>query len=194
MSPPTDCLSTTAVQRGLKRFGWVKLSIPTFLDKPEHLIEIARRIGNVAAGRKGRRIEKRTPTSSEYAHANSLSARYGHGAFPLHTDCAHIPIPARYVMLACIRPGSSPTATTLVRFDDLRLRKDSLDLLERGIFLIKNGRRSFYSSICRDSTDFVRSIGSRAAVVVMGEREASMRAARRFLFFSECSSLWLREE
>lgn len=155
MPAPMDRLSPIVVRR-LKGDGWAKLSLPDFRGEPEVLIAIARQLGNITPGRKGQKLETLTPVSSDAAHPNSLSARYGRSAFPFHTDGAHFPIPARYIVLACVKPGSLQTPTVLIRFDDLQLSEEGLDMLERGIFLIRNGRHSFYSSIYRASTGFVR--------------------------------------
>ena len=56
------------------------------------------------------------------AKANTLSSRYGLGGFPFHTDAAHWRIPARYLVLYCVQPGSGGRPT---------LMKDSRVWLER---------------------------------------------------------------
>jgi hypothetical protein len=50
------------------------------------------------------------PKKPEFARPGTMSALYGTGAFPLHTDTAHWRRPARYVLLRCIASeGARPT-------------------------------------------------------------------------------------
>lgn len=45
---------------------------------------------------------------------NTLSGRYGTGAFPFHTDAAHWIAPARFLLLYCIDPGRARRKTLLI--------------------------------------------------------------------------------
>jgi len=82
------------------------------------------------------------PTEKSAAHPSSLSARYGLGHQPLHTDGAHLPHPPDLVVLLSQRPSATPTR--------LWRAKDAppyppYSALHHGMFLIRNGRDSFYS-------------------------------------------------
>jgi len=78
------------------------------------------------------------------AFPRSLSAMHGTGAFPLHTDGAHLAQPPRYIVLACVNPGHRPVPTMLARFDHLNLNEANISALEAAPFIVRNGRRSFY--------------------------------------------------
>ncbi len=80
------------------------------------------------------------------AHPKSLSATYGLEQQPLHTDGAHLPIPPDFVVLISQRSSATPTrlwwATGVVgNQPTLAL----LDALRHGMFLVLNGRDSFYA-------------------------------------------------
>jgi hypothetical protein len=122
----------------------------------DEILEIGSSLGQARTGRGGRLIETLAVVSADQANANSLSARYGTGTFPLHTDGAHLPEPPHFLVLACVRPGSSPVPTVLARFDALGLGPAEIEVCEAAPFLVRNGRRSFYSTILAPSRPFVR--------------------------------------
>ncbi|WP_158104206.1 TauD/TfdA family dioxygenase [Amycolatopsis pretoriensis] len=79
------------------------------------------------------------PQDPADAAPNSLSARYGKGAQPLHTDGAHLPKPPDIVVLTCETTSTTPTllwaqATTTPGF------------VRHGVFLISSGSDSFFTT------------------------------------------------
>jgi hypothetical protein len=85
------------------------------------------------------------PVPQTMAHPNSLSATYGLGAQPLHTDGAHLPAPPD--ILVFISRASSGTPTLLWRpnaLHDFGLSQPKS--ARHGMFLVQNGRDSFFSS------------------------------------------------
>lgn len=68
----------------------------------------------------GRRVDERwlEATATSDATPNTLSARYGRQAFPLHTDGAHLHVPPAFVGLWAETPSES--ATLLVDGWDIR--------------------------------------------------------------------------
>jgi hypothetical protein len=54
------------------------------------------------------------PQPLDKAKTNTLSSRYGLGAFPFHTDAAYWPIPPRFILFYCVNPGSGDRPTLLV--------------------------------------------------------------------------------
>jgi L-asparagine oxygenase len=58
-------------------------------------------------------IREIRPQAGAEANPNTLSSRYGLGAFPFHTDVAHWEIPARFLVLYCEIPGSGQRPTHL---------------------------------------------------------------------------------
>jgi Taurine catabolism dioxygenase TauD, TfdA family len=101
-------------------------------------------------------IEHLMPTKQAGANSKSLSAVHGLGPFPMHTDGAHQLQPPRFVVLVCASPGMSPVPTTLIRFRDLKVTASERRRLDATPFLVRNGRRSFYSTICSPSRMFIR--------------------------------------
>jgi hypothetical protein len=84
------------------------------------------------------------PIKASAAHPYSLSAVYGLGPQPLHTDGAHLPMPPDYVVLT----SQSPSATaTLLWHAPMAMRSQHSAALRHGMFLVRNGRESFYSPV-----------------------------------------------
>ncbi len=94
------------------------------------------------------------PTTS--ARPQSLSGRFGLGAFPLHCDTSHWPVPCRYVLLACMKPGALRTPTALLDLGRLRLSPSQAQRARSSVFLIRSGPRSFYSTILSSTRTFTR--------------------------------------
>ncbi|NUP48499.1 MAG: hypothetical protein HOW97_14500 [Catenulispora sp.] len=90
-------------------------------------------------------VSKLRPLSRAAARPNSLSSRYGMGGQPLHTDGAHLEEPPDVVVLASTTTSQVPT----------RLWKKipfgtyvpgPIDLMTHGVFLVANGRDSFFAT------------------------------------------------
>ncbi len=84
---------------------------------------------------------------AELANPASLSARFGTGELPLHSDTAHWIKPARYVALACSEEGNDPAPTYLLDTNDKFFSANELELFSRGVFHVRNGKNSFYTSV-----------------------------------------------
>ncbi|SRR6266700_5590282 len=139
------------------RDGWSKSTV-TDMGHDMHSApeNIAKLFGNPVTGRTGQNIEPLRPTEQARANAKSLSVVHGAGSFPMHTDGAHRLQPPRFVVLVCMSPGTSPVPTTLIRFRDLKITASERARLEAAPFLVRNGKRSFYSTICSASRMFIR--------------------------------------
>jgi len=160
MQPDWDsirALHDNHVRARVRNNGWVKTDIGdlgcTLNEAPK---AAARLLGQPLNGRAGQTVEILAPQEPWAAKPKSLSVVHGLGSFPMHTDCAHYMQPPRFVVLVCASPGTSPVPTTLIRFRDLPFKPLELERLEVSPFLIRNGRRSFYSTICSRSRPFVR--------------------------------------
>jgi Taurine catabolism dioxygenase TauD, TfdA family len=149
------CASTGATQ--VKARGWALARTPSGSHELLSVLEaVARQFGTPLAGRQGRLIDRLNPRSQGEAHPKSLSAIHGAGAFPLHTDGAHLTKPPRFIALGCQAAGSSPVPTVLVQYDSLGLAESTAADLSAAPFLVSNGRRSFYSTICDEKEMRVR--------------------------------------
>lgn len=76
------------------------------------------------------------PTVSSHARAGSLSAIYGMGAFPWHTDGAIAADPPQYVVLSLVVAADDPARTDILNLNDQKaaslkalLRRSSLELV-----------------------------------------------------------------
>jgi hypothetical protein len=78
------------------------------------------------------------PMEREHAAPRSLSATYGLGPQPLHTDCAHHKVPPAFVILASRRRSTTPT---LVWRPSLTPRWSGL--FHQGIFIVDGGSSQF---------------------------------------------------
>lgn len=113
-------------------------------------------LGMRVAGRASSLQEVVQPQAEDNAHPRSLSARFGLGALPFHTELSHRTRPCRYILLGCIDPGSTAAATMLLDWRTLRFSREELDLLEGTPVLVRTGRRSFYSTILSPGRAFLR--------------------------------------
>lgn len=77
----------------------------------------------------------------------SLSARFGRGAFPFHTDQAKLRTPPRYIILRCRRLRASKRPTLIQEFNNLMLSSSERATLSRSIWIVNGGRGCFLSPI-----------------------------------------------
>jgi alpha-ketoglutarate-dependent taurine dioxygenase len=99
-------------------------------------------------------VERLAPRSRKDARPNSLSAMFGRGEFPAHTDQAHRLLPPRFLILAAAEMEYGAARTTLVRVPTFT--SSQAEAVRDGVFLVSNGSQSFYSSILRRDRRFVR--------------------------------------
>ena len=140
----------------LENQGWWKGKCSEH-DLDEILIKISNHLGQpIGARRKTSVIEILKPQSADSAYKNSLSAQYELTAFPFHIDTAHWTIPCRYIVFGCKSPGTCGRKTLLIDWGSLQIKAPEVDLLKKAIFLVKDGGRSFYSSILSENEPFIR--------------------------------------
>lgn len=88
-----------------------------------------------------------TPVDAAEARSGSLSAAYGRGEFPFHTDTAFWPRPARYLIMRVV--GDQRRPTKLLSFEQVRRGLDvrsSLDI-ERSVWRTRGYAGAFYCSM-----------------------------------------------
>jgi L-asparagine oxygenase len=94
----------------LARCGWTKLSD---VDD-EEILSIAESLGRpIIPTRTGPVVRAIRPTLSGAARANTMSAIYGLGAFPYHTEAAYRRVPPRFVIVY-LAEGNCPSRPTLL--------------------------------------------------------------------------------
>jgi alpha-ketoglutarate-dependent taurine dioxygenase len=143
----------------LESRGWVSFTLPssTESDLREQLLALASGLGTPAATRSnGSLCDTLLPTEADAAKPRSLSKVHAVGEFPLHIDTAHWLTPCRYVMLACVSPGSASRPTLLMDARRLPLNEHQSSLLQSTPLRVTNGRNSFFSTILSKARPFVR--------------------------------------
>jgi hypothetical protein len=119
---------------------------------------LGRQLGRAVSVRPGGpRTDRLRPTARTEARPRSLSASYGLGELPFHTDAAHHVVPPRYVLLrlddAAI--AKAPTLVAVVRPTEFSVREAAT--LSRETWLVRPGRaRAFYAPIFDRSRMMVR--------------------------------------
>lgn len=96
-----------------------------------------------SGGRGSLAMEVLTPTTKAHAHPRSLSAIYGLGQQPLHTDGAHREEPPEVILLAAQNPSEVPT---LLWSLPARPPDDVVDDLRHGLFNVHTGQLTFLAS------------------------------------------------
>lgn len=84
------------------------------------------------------------PVETDAAHLRSLSARYGLGDQPLHTDGAHLAGPPDIVVLAVSAPSQTPTRLWAYDLVTRRPEDPPRAAVSHGMFLVHAGRDSFH--------------------------------------------------
>ena len=137
--------------------GWLTLqtSATTQPEVQQRLLDVASQLGDLSPGRKRRNIERLVPLREADAPSRSLSAIAGLGAQPWHTDLAHRPIPARYVLLACVDPGKCFVPTELCHPSSL-FPAAWIEAARTEPFLVRNGGHSFYATLLSDKDSYFR--------------------------------------
>ncbi len=105
--------------------------------------------------RRGGPVDRLVPMPTEIARSQSLSARFGSGAFPLHTDGAYLRRPPRLLVLYCVR-DTERRPTRLLRWDLDPPSAGLLSKLHRETYWFQNGRHSFLDTIVAPQRGFVR--------------------------------------
>jgi hypothetical protein len=147
-----------AVRANLQQVGWsvVATAASTPDDLTEEVRTHAQMLGEITASRGHHLVERITPKTPDGAYPGSLSSKYGLGSLPLHTDTAHWAIPCRYLVMTCAELGPVPTPTILLDGWRVLLSEQEVSACRRAVFLIRNGRRSFYGSIREGARGFLR--------------------------------------
>jgi hypothetical protein len=121
------------------------------------LLVLAAGLGTLTATRYGADLcDTLLPTEANAAKPRSLSMIHAVGEFPLHNDTAHWLTPCRYVMLACVSPGSGSRPTLLMDTRRLPLNEHQSSLLHSTPLRVTNGRNSFFTTILSKARLFVR--------------------------------------
>jgi alpha-ketoglutarate-dependent taurine dioxygenase len=130
----------------VREVGWTCLRSPVRKPVHELLSSVAAQLDGVAAHHQRSSFEVLQPHISNHAPRNSQSSRFGLGDFPLHTDTACWPVPARYVLLGALAPASAGGATIVKAIYPL-LTDELQNLARSALVAVRNGRMSFYARL-----------------------------------------------
>jgi alpha-ketoglutarate-dependent taurine dioxygenase len=158
----------------LKTKGWLlgTLDASTETSLCNGLLSLASMLGAPVVPHKGvPSVSQLRPKQTKYARHKSLSAQFSVGAFPLHTDTAHWPVPCRYLLLACLTPGIGERETFVLDSATLGMPAQQRELLYTVPFRVLNGRLSFFSTVLQHGRPFIRyDPGCMSPVFPNGER------------------------
>ena len=146
------------VLSAVSEFGWCTLhATPNNETSLSTLVlQIATSIGTPIPTRGRTLIDSLRPTASSNARPRSLSARYGKGIQPWHSDTVHQLVPARHLVFACLDPGEAGACTVLADWKTIIKGRDTLIAARTEPFLIRCGRHSFYSTVQQPGRPFTR--------------------------------------
>jgi hypothetical protein len=116
----------------------------------DELLPVAERLGIPKGDRRERApVRAIRPQGESVARPNTLSSRYGTGAFPFHTDAAYWPEPPRWLILYCENPGEGGRQTLLVDSWMWRLSKSEAMNLSSEIWRTRDGQPFLCTLTCR---------------------------------------------
>ena len=123
----------------------------TEIKDEKDFIEFALSFGTPIKSRQnGTTIDTLIPIESNMVEKDSLSKRYGLEEFPIHTDCAYLKLPPKYMIMRYIGSIKNPTPTVIVLFDKSKLSGEEFDFIEKTIWFVKSNDIGFYSPILKD--------------------------------------------
>lgn len=102
------------------------------------LMELANSLGRPLAAPTGELVKVLRPLERDQARPTSLSATYGRGEFPFHTDTAFWPRPTRYLVMRVV--GDKRRTTQLLNFEHLWRTLDAHCLLALRRSIWRTGR------------------------------------------------------
>src|SRR5258708_2714503 len=112
----------------------------------QEISTIATRFGTIVPdARTGVLVSDLRPQPMIGANRNTLSSRYGTGAFPFHTEAAYFSTPPRFLILYCEHPGSGDRPTHLLDGVDLATQIQSM--ARSGSWIVRAGRPSFLTQV-----------------------------------------------
>jgi hypothetical protein len=120
--------------------GWFEL----LRAEAEHLgwIEVATRRGDPT-------VTELRPVATDVAHPRSLSATYGTGRQPLHTDGAHLRTPPDLIVMTTDEPNSTPTQLWSPWSNPANAPLPHVKLpefVQHGVFLVNGGSDRFLAT------------------------------------------------
>ncbi|MCH8487533.1 MAG: TauD/TfdA family dioxygenase [Candidatus Cyclonatronum sp.] len=123
--------------------GYFELSV-----QDSELYSIAKRLGEIQPSRiDGPDIDLIQPKTIDEAHPHSLSANYGTGTLPFHTDGAYFKRPPKYIILRCLKISSNKATPTILINPLKEMEEQDADWLKYETWKVKSRSGIFYTSV-----------------------------------------------
>lgn len=133
------------IGRELSMHGW---TVAPFNGDQGRFLSFANSFGDpIPSRRGGTLVDILVPSLPQDAHPRSMSAIFGDGAFPYHTDAAYLRIPPKYVLLRMVSGQDCTRDTLLIDTKNIDLSASEQRIIRNEVWLVNGGRGRFYSSI-----------------------------------------------
>lgn len=131
------------IMKAIAAEGWTRVS---WVTDSTSLLKLAHMLGTPLPSPTGEIVKALEPIPSKQARPGTLSEHYGTGSFPLHTDTAFWPIPARYLIMRV--SGDTRRQTLVLSADNFLGPAGSLlrQAAKRSVW-IAHSSQSFYCSM-----------------------------------------------
>ena len=124
--------------------GWARIS---GVSSQSSLIELANMIGLPLPHPNGQIVKEVRVTAAGAAKPCTLSSRFGTQSFPLHTDGAFLPVPARYLVLRVVGDTRRPTTVLPFRKVIGEFGDSAIEWAERSVWHLRTPSHSTYCSM-----------------------------------------------
>lgn len=113
------------------------------VENEEALVLLAKNLGRILRLPGRPAVQPLTPASEAIYRGKTLTSTYGNGSIPLHSDCAFLAPPPRYVFLWC-QTADPQCGTTLLPLRQLDLSPNLSQALRTGLWRVTGlGKVSF---------------------------------------------------
>ena len=164
--------------------GWAR--VPGITGTSD-LLRLATSLGKPVENARHALISQLRVVASMEARPMTLSARFGTGAFPLHTDTAFWPVPAKFlVVLARGDIRRTTTVCSLRRILDLG-GINLMKVIEKSVWIVRGNHGNFYRQMTL-STKGIRS-GVRFDRQCMKPANASAREVAAYFDSDDCATV-----
>ena len=132
-------LRHSTILSALHEHGWIEVAD---MHRLGDILSLAERLGHIVHQESRPLTSTLRPIPAAAAAKNTASKSYGTGEFPFHTDVAHWPTPARFIVMGNLDIASqTPTLLLDTRTDDVF--KEIRPLARRATWNVVKTRRAF---------------------------------------------------
>jgi alpha-ketoglutarate-dependent taurine dioxygenase len=125
----------------LEIYGWEEFR---GIESDYDLLQLAKSLGEVVAHPNGDNIFHLEPKLVGEGMPGTLSNQFGYGRFPMHTDCAFLAIPIRYVVFCSIESNSCKTMLASVAEVLKNTKPELVSHINKAIFKINIKTKPIY--------------------------------------------------